>query len=40
MQGGGTGQFAAVPLNLLGGKESADYVITGTWSQKAYQEVR
>ncbi|XP_037092256.1 probable phosphoserine aminotransferase [Pollicipes pollicipes] len=37
MQGGATGQFAAVPLNLsLTGK--ADYFITGTWSKKAAAE--
>lgn len=39
MQGGGTGQFAAVPLNLLSSKEeSADYLVTGGWSKKASQE--
>ena len=37
MHGGATGQFAAVPLNLLkGGK--ADYIITGNFSKKAAQE--
>ena len=39
MQGGGCGQFASVPLNLLGTKSTADYVVTGTWSQKASEEV-
>ncbi len=39
MQGGGTGQFAAVPLNLLRGHETADYLISGVWTQKAFQEV-
>ena len=40
MQGGGTGQFAAVAMNLIGLKEgrSADYIITGTWSAKAAKE--
>ena len=38
MQGGATGQFAFVPMNLLRGKTSADYVITGSWSQKAAKE--
>ncbi|CAI4221290.1 unnamed protein product [Auanema sp. JU1783] len=38
MQGGGTGQFAAVPLNLKGDKTFADYAITGSWSAKAAQE--
>lgn len=37
MHGGATGQFAAVPLNLLKGK-SADYIITGNFSKKAAQE--
>jgi phosphoserine aminotransferase len=29
MQGGGNGQFAAVPLNLMGKTGSADYVVSG-----------
>ncbi|ALC47148.1 CG11899 [Drosophila busckii] len=38
MQGGGTGQFAAVALNLIGRTGTADYVITGSWSAKAAKE--
>ncbi|EYC30064.1 hypothetical protein Y032_0005g2427 [Ancylostoma ceylanicum] len=38
MQGGGTGQFAAIPLNIKGNKEFADYIVTGTWSSKAAAE--
>jgi phosphoserine aminotransferase len=39
MQGGGTGQFAAVPLNLLkSSEEKAEYLVTGGWSKKASQE--
>ena len=39
LQGGGTGQFAAVPLNLTTGKEDVvDYLVTGTWSKKAANE--
>lgn len=40
MQGGGNGQFAAVPLNLMNLKEgcSADYIVTGSWSAKAAKE--
>ncbi|EDW39058.1 GL13880 [Drosophila persimilis] len=38
MQGGGTGQFAAVALNLIGVTGTADYVITGSWSEKAAKE--
>lgn len=37
MQGGATGQFAAVPLNLLNGK-SADYIVNGAWGVKAVKE--
>jgi len=38
MQGGGTGQFAAVPLNLISRTGKADYVVTGSWSAKAAKE--
>ncbi len=38
LQGGASSQFAAVPLNLLRGKKSADYVNTGIWSKKAIAE--
>ncbi len=39
LQGGATAQFAAVPLNLLGDRASADYVHTGAWSAKAIKEM-
>uniref|UniRef100_A0A158P9H6 Aminotran_5 domain-containing protein n=1 Tax=Angiostrongylus cantonensis TaxID=6313 RepID=A0A158P9H6_ANGCA len=38
MQGGGTGQFAAVPMNLKSDHEFADYMVTGAWSNKAAEE--
>jgi phosphoserine aminotransferase len=38
VQGGATGQFSAVPMNLLGDKGRADYVNTGAWSKKAIAE--
>ncbi len=38
MQGGATLQFSLVPMNLLRGKKQADYLITGTWSQKAVED--
>jgi len=40
LQGGATGQFAGVPLNLLNLKpgKTADYIVTGTWSAKAAKE--
>lgn len=40
LQGGATNQFSAVPLNLLTGSGKADYVISGQFSQKAYEEAR
>ncbi|WP_068545209.1 3-phosphoserine/phosphohydroxythreonine transaminase [Thalassotalea crassostreae] len=38
--GGGRGQFAAVPLNLLPEGKSADYVVTGSWSKAAVAEAQ
>ena len=38
LQGGATLQFGMVPMNLLGGKNSADYIYTGEWSKKAIKE--
>jgi phosphoserine aminotransferase len=40
LQGGATLQFAQVPMNLIGGKAKADYVLTGEWSKKAAKEAR
>ena len=40
MQGGASGQFALVPMNFLHQGQSADYIITGTWSEKALVEAR
>jgi phosphoserine aminotransferase len=40
-QGGATMQFYTVPLNLLGnGERPADYILTGSWAQKAYKEAK
>ena len=38
LQGGASSQFAMVPINLLGDKSSADYLLTGQWSKKAVAE--
>ena len=38
LPGGATQQFAMAPLNLLPAGGSADYVLTGIWSRKAYEE--
>jgi phosphoserine aminotransferase len=40
LQGGASQQFSMVPLNLLRGKSSADYVMTGEWSKKAISEAK
>ncbi|MGH8753063.1 MAG: 3-phosphoserine/phosphohydroxythreonine transaminase, partial [Burkholderiales bacterium] len=40
LQGGATLQFAMVPINLLRGKNTADYIYTGEWSKKAIAEAK
>lgn len=40
LQGGASQQFAMVPMNLLRGAETADYVNTGDWSKKAISEAK
>ena len=40
LSGGATGQFAAIPLNLLAGKAVVNYVNTGVWSGKAISEAK
>ena len=40
LQGGASQQFAVVPMNLLPPGKSADYILTGGWSQKAYKEAK
>ena len=40
MQGGATAQFALAPLNLRAPDESADYIMTGAWSDKALAEAK
>jgi len=40
MQGGASGQFAYVPMNLLPAGKSADYIMTGAWSEKALEEAK
>jgi len=40
LQGGATSQFSMVPMNLLRGKGSADYINTGIWSGKAMKEAK
>lgn len=40
LAGGASFQFAMVPMNLLRGKNTADYINTGIWSQKAINEAK
>jgi len=40
LQGGGSAQFAMIPMNLLRGKKTADYLNTGEWSKKAISEAK
>jgi phosphoserine aminotransferase len=38
LQGGASLQFAMLPMNFRPAGASADYIVTGTWSKKAYKE--
>lgn len=38
LQGGATLQFSMVPLNLMPPKNKADYIVTGSWAEKAVKE--
>jgi phosphoserine aminotransferase len=40
LQGGASLQFSMVPMNLLSKEGSADYIVSGVWSQKAVKEAR
>ena len=40
MQGGASSQFTMIPMNLLRGKKTADYINTGQWSKKAIAEAK
>lgn len=38
LQGGASTQFSMLPLNLAAEGDATDYVVTGAWSKKAYEE--
>lgn len=38
LQGGGSTQFAMIPMNLMNKSNKADFVITGQWAKKAHEE--
>lgn len=40
LQGGATTQFASIPLNLCNPNDSADYIVTGSWGDKAFKEAQ
>ncbi len=40
LQGGASLQFAMVPLNLLSNHKSADYIVSGQFSKKAFDEAK
>ena len=40
LQGGASTQFSMIPMNLLRGKSSADYLNTGEWSKKSIKEAK
>ena len=40
LQGGASLQFSMVPMNLLTAGSTADYIVTGAWSQKAVKEAQ
>lgn len=40
LQGGASTQFAAIPLNFMNKNHKADYIVTGVWGKKAFQEAQ
>lgn len=39
LQGGASTQFATIPMNFLPPEGTADYLLTGSWGEKAIEEV-
>ncbi len=40
LQGGGSSQFSMIPLNLFTKSKKADFIITGSWAEKAAAEAK
>lgn len=40
LQGGASTQFAMIPMNFLGAGQTADYILSGVWSEKALKEAK
>ncbi|MBC8163341.1 MAG: 3-phosphoserine/phosphohydroxythreonine transaminase [Roseiflexaceae bacterium] len=40
LQGGASTQFAMLPMNMLAAEQTADYLMSGAWSDKALEEAQ
>src|SRR3954471_5259988 len=40
LQGGASLQFSMIPMNLLGAGQTADYIHSGSWAEKAVKEAK
>ncbi len=40
LQGGASTQFGMIPMNFLAKEQTADYLVTGSWSKKAVKEAK
>ncbi len=40
LQGGASAQFSAIPMNFMNKNNKADFIITGNWAKKAFQEAQ
>jgi phosphoserine aminotransferase len=40
LQGGASTQFSMIPMNILAADQTADYIVTGAWAQKAVKEAK
>lgn len=40
LQGGATLQFSMIPINLMKNSKKADYIVTGSWADKAAKEAK
>lgn len=38
LQGGASTQFSMIPMNLMNKNNSADFILSGSWSEKAFKE--
>src|SRR5690606_33739074 len=38
LQGGASLQFGMIPMNFLAADQTADFLVTGSWAEKAFEE--